>query len=171
MSTNLQFIQQFTGDTVANFELTNIFDSKYDIYRIDLIQEEVSADDYNYFRIINASGTDSGSNYDYANKIMYAHTTPADVKAENSTTANYLGYLYPANYDDGIGVTMQVFNPYDSSSYTSFTAKSSSFADGVGLYGFTSVMQHKVTQQITGLSIQRTGTFKYIKANVYGVRP
>ena len=171
MATSLQFIKQVTGLDVASLELTDIFSSEFKVYEIQIVQAEVSNDDYNYFRVINASGTDSGSNYDYANKIMYAHTTPADVKAENSTTANYLGYLYPANYDDGICVTMQVFNPYDSSSYTSFTAKSSSFADGVGLYGFTSVMQHKVTQQITGLSIQRTGTFKYIKANVYGVRP
>jgi len=170
MASSLQFIKKVIGTNVSNFELTNIFSDKYDIYQIQITQAEISNDDYNYFRVINASGTDSGSNYDYANFFMYGHTTFADIKAEGSTTANYLGYLYPANYDDGIGVTMSVFNPYDSSSYTSFSAKVSGHADGVGLYGSTSSMIHKVTQQITGLSIQRTGTFKHIKANIYGVK-
>ena len=168
MSTNLQFIQQFTGDTVANFELTNIFDSKYDIYRIDLIQEEVSNDDYNYFRIINASGTDSGSNYCYSNHLMYAHTTSAQVKSNSTTTANYVGYLFPAGYDGGVGATIMVYNSTDSSSYTFFTVKVSSFANGVGLYGGRAIMSHKVEEAITGLSFQRTGNFNKVKANVYG---
>ena len=170
MSTNLQFIQQFTGNTVANFELTNIFDSKYDIYRIDLIQEEVGNADYNFFRIINASGTDSGSNYCYSNHFVYAHTTSAQIKSNSTTTANYIGYLYPAGYDDGIGATIMVYNATDSSSYTFFTVQASSFANTIGLYANRGIMAHKVEEAITGLSIQRTGNFNKIKANVYGVK-
>jgi len=167
---NLELITSQTGTTVANFDLTNIFSDKYDVYKIQLFDEEVANADYNFFRVIRSAGTDSGANYDYANLAMYSFTSFAEIKATGSTTANYLGYLYPALYDDGIGVTMYVFNPYDSSSYTFFTAQSSSFANTVGLYGFKSIMVHKVAEQLTGISIQRTGNFNKITANVYGVK-
>jgi hypothetical protein len=167
---NLELITSQTGTTVASFDLTNIFSGKYDVYKIQLFDEEVASADYNSFRVIRSAGTDSGSNYDYANLAMYSFTSFAELKGTSSTSANYLGYLYPASYDDGIGVTMYVFNPYDSSSYTFFTAQTSSFANVVGLYGFKSIMVHKVAEQLTGISIQRTGNFDKITANVYGVK-
>ena len=170
MSTNLQFIKQVVGTDVASLELTDIFSADYDVYQIQLVGAEVSNADYNYFRVINAGGTDTGSNYTYANLLMYAHTTFAEVKSTGTTTANYLGYLYPANYDDGIGVTMTVYNPFDSSSYTFFNAQTSSFANGVGLYGGKVIMAHKVAEQITGISVQRVGTYQKIIANIYGVK-
>jgi len=170
MATNLQFIKQVVGTDVASLEMTDIFSANYDVYQIQLVGAEVSNDDYNYFRVINASGTDTGSNYCYADLLMYSFTSFAEVKSASSTTANYLGYLYPANYDDGIGVTMTVYNPFNSSSYTFFNAQFSSFANGVGLYGGKAIMAHKVAEQITGISLQRTGTFKKIIANIYGVK-
>ena len=169
MAGSLEFITSQTGTTVSNFEITNIFSDKYDVYKIQLFDEEVANSDYNWFRVIRSAGTDTGANYDYANLAMYAHTTFAEIKG-SSTTANYLGYLFPSTYDDGIGVTMYVFNPYDSSSYTFFSAQTSSFANTVGIYGFKSIMVHKVAEQITGLSLGRSGNFNKITANVYGVK-
>tara|TARA_R100001460_G_scaffold82206_1_gene123203 strand:- start:498 stop:1010 length:513 start_codon:yes stop_codon:yes gene_type:complete len=170
MATNLQFIKQVVGTDVASLEMTDIFSADYNVYQIHFVGAEVSNDDYVYFRVINASGTDTGSNYDNADLLMYAHTSFGEVKSKSTTTANYLGYLYPANYDDGIGVTMTVYNPFDSSSYTFFNAQFSSFANGVGLYGGKAIMSHKVAEQITGISVQRVGTYKKIIANVYGVK-
>jgi hypothetical protein len=170
MSTNLQFIKQVVGTDVASLELTDIFNANYDVYKIQLVGAEVSNDDYVYFRVINASGTDTGSNYCYADLLMYAHTSFAEVKSAGTTTANYLGYLFPANYDDGIGVTLDVYNPFNSSSYTFFQTQFSSFANGVGLYGGKAIMAHKVAEQITGISVERVGTYKKIIANIYGVK-
>ena len=170
MASNLEFIKQVVGTDVASLEMTDIFSANYDVYRIHFFDAEVSHDDYNYFRVINASGTDSGSNYCYADLLMYAHTSFAEVKSTSTTTANYLGYSYPAGYDDGIGVTLDIYNPFDSSSYTFFNAQFSSFANGVGIYGGKAIMAHKVAEQITGISLQRTGTYKKITANIYGVK-
>tara|TARA_B100000965_G_scaffold371036_1_gene359618 strand:- start:54 stop:566 length:513 start_codon:yes stop_codon:yes gene_type:complete len=169
MATNLEFINKIEGDTVANLELTNIFSSKYDHYKIQIYEEEVGNSDYNYFRIINASGTDTGSNYAYSSHLMYSHTTYAQVKSTGTTTANYLGYLFPAGYDDGIGVTLDVYNPADTSSYTYFISSSASFANGVAYYGVKGWHIHKVEEAITGLSIERTGNFNRVKAIIYGV--
>ena len=170
MATNLEFIKQVVGTDVASLELTDIFSANYDVYKIQLVGAEISNDDYVYFRVINASGTDTGSNYCYATLLQYAHTAHGEIKSAGTTTANYLGYLFPANYDDGIGVTLDVYNPFSSSCYTLFKAQFSSFANGVGLYGGKTVMAHKVAEQITGISVQRVGTYKKIIANVYGVK-
>ena len=167
---NLELIKSQTSTTVANFELENIFSADYDVYKIQIFNQEVANSDYNFFRVIRSAGTDAGSNYDYANLGMYSFTTYGDIKAESSTTANYLGYLFPSTYDDGIGVTLYVYNPFSSSDYTFFTATSSSFANTVGLYSFKSIIMHDVAEQLTGISIQRTGNFNKISANVYGVK-
>ncbi len=170
MATNLEFIKQVTGNTVANFDLTNIFSDKYNVYRIQIFDEEVGNDDYNYFRVIRSAGTDTGSNYCYATLLMYGHTTFVQSESTSTTTMNYIGYLYPAGYDDGAGITIDVYNPFDSSSYTFFNTQTSAFANGVGVYTSKGIMAHKATEQVTGISIQRTGNFNKVTANIYGVK-
>ena len=167
---SLEHIISVHSQGVASLDLTNIFNDKFSVYRIDLWNEEVGNADYNYFRIINASETDSDSNYDSANFFMYSHTTDAHVNAENSTTANYLGYIHPAGFDDGIGIIMYVFNPADTATYTAFTAQAVSFANTIGHYNNNAIMMHKVAEAVTGISFQRTGNFNNIKASVYGVQ-
>ena len=167
---SLEHIISVHSQGVASLDLTNIFTDKFSVYRVDLWNADVSNDDYTYFRIINASETDSDANYDNASFFMYTHTTDAQIKTENTTTANYLGYQYPAGYDDGMGATMYVFNAADAATYTAFTAQTVSFADGVGMYNNSGIMMHKIAEAVTGLSFQRTGTFNNIKATVYGVQ-
>ena len=167
---SLEHITSVSSQGVASFDLTNIFNDKFSVYRIDLWNADISNADYTYFRIINSSETDSDSNYDMANYFMYSHTTDAPSYSENITTANYLGYQYPAGYDDGMGATMYVFNAADAATYTAFTAQTVSFANGVGMYNSNSIFMHKVAEAVTGLSFQRTGTWNNIKATVYGVQ-
>ena len=166
-----ELIKTQTSTTVADFDLENIFTSDYNVYKINLFNMEAANSDYIFFRVINASGKDSGSNYDYGGELLYTHTThDLTVDATSSTTANYVGYFFPAGYDDGNGATIYVYNAPDASTYTAFTVHAVGFANGIGQYGNKSIMLHDVAEAVTGISFQRTGNFDKISANVYGVK-
>lgn len=165
-----ELIKTQTSTTTADFDLENIFTADYNVYKINLFNMEAANADYIFFRIINASGKDTGANYDYGGQLLYTHTGhDLTVDATSSTTANYVGYFHPAGYDDGNGATIYVYNAPDASTYTGFTVHAAGFGNGIGQYGNKSIMLHDVAEAVTGISFQRTGNFDKISANVYGV--
>ena len=166
-----ELIKSQTSTTVADFRLENIFTSDYNVYKINLFNMEAANADYIHARILNASGEDTGSNYDYGGELLYTHTThDLTIDATSSTTMNYVGYFFPAGYDDGMGATIYVYNAPDASTYTAFTVHAVGFANGIGQYGNKSIWLHDVAEAVTGMSFDRTGNFDKISANVYGVK-
>lgn len=171
MATNLEYVTSVEGDTVANFDMENIFTSEYDVYAINIAKIETQSNDYTWMRIINSSGVDTGTNYQYASRLMYDYTNYADVKSTGDSTMSYFQYFYSSNYDDGGGLWLYVYNPADTGSYTFFNYSQSSYANTVNyFYTFKGIYVHKVAEAVTGLRLGRTGNFNSIEANVYGVR-
>ena len=54
----------------------------------------------------------SASNYDYASLFMTANTHLLEGKAENGTSA--LGVSFGNNGTEGFGLSMYIFNPFNS---------------------------------------------------------
>jgi hypothetical protein len=172
MASNLHFIKQVEGTTVADFNMTDIFTSEFETYQIMIAKWDTANDDYTYGRIINASGVDTGSNYAYAVQILYSDQAfYNDGKSNSSTTMSYLNYCYPAGNENNGGLVLTVYNPNSSSSYTYFTFQSVTFGNIANrLYGMKGIYVHKVAETVTGLQLGRTGNFDHIVADIYGVK-
>jgi len=172
MASKLEYIKSQTSRDVATFDVEDIFSAEYDVYKIHLTKLEVSNDDYNWMRVINASGSaDTSSNYVFGSLLTYAHTGFAEgARSTGTTTWSYHNYAHPANYDDGAGSTIYIFNPFSSSDFTSMTYWSLGYSSSSNyLYGFKGIGIHKSAESITGLQWGRTGTFQNVKVDVYGV--
>jgi len=168
----LRLINETISDTsVASVNVTDVFSSDYDIYKITVTDIEVAGDSYQNMRFINSSGSVvSASSYDDAGLGVYSFTSFGEFKATNSSEFKYLNYVYPNGYDDGNGITLYVFNPFNSSAYTFILYQSEGFANGIGNYMFKSIGVLKQTSSITGFSLFKTGNIDNIKIRTYGLR-
>ena len=169
---NLRLINETISSTaVASISVTDVFSADYDIYKITVTDIEVAGDSYQNMRFINSSGSlITASNYDDAGLGLYSHTTFGEFKSTNDSEFNYLNYVYPGGYDDGNGIVIYVFNPFDFSAYTYIQYEANGFANGIGLYVFKSVGVLKQTSSITGFSLFKTGNTDNIKIRTYGLR-
>ena len=170
MATNLQFIKSVSGSGVNEFSITDCFSANYDVYKIYVVDYEQSHTTYPYLRFINASGVDSSSNYDYAGLQLWANTTFGQNKNTGQNAMyDVIGYS-DANEPQG-GITFDIFNPYDSSSYTFMKCQSAtnSYQPAVGV---KSIGVQKVAQQVTGFALGFGGgyTWTNITVNVFGVK-
>ena len=172
MATNLQFIKSASGSGINSFSVTDCFSDKYDVYYVSVTKVDIAQAYYNRVRLINASGIDTGSNYDYAALQLTSYQNFSQVR---STTATF--WLYSswqsANASDGQGLGMYIFNPYDSSSYTFMTHQASGFNSGSGMLGFKGIGVHHTAEQITGIEFNTpTSAYNYdnITVNIFGVK-
>tara|TARA_Y100001963_G_scaffold154280_1_gene242713 strand:+ start:552 stop:1076 length:525 start_codon:yes stop_codon:yes gene_type:complete len=169
---NLRLLNETTvTSSVASVSVTDVFSSDFDIYKIIFTDMEIQTSDYTSMRLITSSGSIvTNSAYDNASQIMYAHTSFFEAKNTNDNKFYYLNYLYPNGYDDGNGNTIYIFNPFNTSSYTSIINQSSGFANGTGNYNFKGVGVLKETSSISGFQLFRTGNIDNIKIRTYGLR-
>ena len=170
---NLRLINETISNTsVASVNVTDVFSSDFDIYKITVTDIEVAGDSYQNMRFINSSGSIvSASSYDDAGLGVYSFTSFGEFKGVNSTEFKYLNYVYPAGYDDGNGITLYVFNPFNSSSYTFILYQANGFANTLNyMYMFKSIGVLKQTSSITGFSLFKTGNIDNIKIRTYGLR-
>ena len=170
MATNLEFIKSASGTSVSEFSVTDCFSDTYDVYKIYVSDYKQSNTVYPYLRFINSSGVDSSANYDYAGLQLWANTTFGQNRNTNQTAMyDVIGYS-DANEPQG-GITFDIFNPYDSSSYTFMKCQSAtnSYQPAVGV---KSIGVQKVAQQVTGFALGFGGgyTWTNITVNVFGVK-
>ena len=169
---NLRLIDEtLVTSATATVNVTDVFSSDFDIYKITFTNMEIQTDDYTQMRLINSSGSVvSASNYDNATQIMYSHTSFFEGKNTGDNKFYYLNYLHPSGTDKGNGNVIYLFNPYSSSSYTFLLNQSSGQADSTGNYNFKGIGVLKQTASMTGFSIFRTGNIDNIKVRTYGLR-
>tara|TARA_Y100000361_G_scaffold139447_1_gene142511 strand:+ start:256 stop:768 length:513 start_codon:yes stop_codon:yes gene_type:complete len=170
MATNLEFIKSASGTSVSSLSVTDCFSDTYDVYMVSITKLDQSAQDYIEARLIDSVGIDSTSNYDFASLELLAAGSFTEKRNTGQT-----GWATSISYqntgaDDGVGITMYVFNPNDSSSYTFVKSHSSAYYSGGGL-GYKMIGVHKVAEQITGINFfPRSGTLDNMTINVYGVK-
>ena len=168
MAGNLEFIKSATGSSVSSLSVTDCFSDKYNVYMVSITKLDRTTAQYLRLKVIDSGGVDSTSNYDLAALEMESSTSFAEIKNTNQdqfTSIQYQG----TGADDGAGVSMYVFNPFNSSSYTFFQSQSVGYYSS-GLIGYKMIGVHTVAEQILGLEFFPTsGTFD-LTINVYGVK-
>jgi hypothetical protein len=172
MAGNLEFIKSATSTSATNsLQVTDCFSDKYDVYKVILQVDSVTAEAGTNIRLIDSGGVDSTANYDNASLYMRSTTAFTELKGTNDTKWNYT--MYNEGSVGGFFV-MYVFNPYDSSSYTFATSQlathyiASSTSTLVGRKG---IFVHKVAEQITGIEAHQASTrLENATLVVYGVK-
>ena len=173
MAGNLEFIKNVNGSSnVSNVDVTNVFSDKYDVYKI---VTNITTDDEFHpvdMRLFDSDGTIiNQAEYDYASQEIRPYTTFLEVRATGQTLISEIAYG-SSNTEDMGGISLYVYNPFDSSSYTFTQSQSSSFVTGNGGWGNKTIGVHKNAEQISGVRFVAAGSVNLdtIEVSVYGVK-
>lgn len=170
MASNLQFIKSASA-TASTLNVTNCFSDVYDFYKIFVSDYENSSATTNpNIRLLDSSSNSiSASEYDYATEITNSNASVGEYRGTNNSFFRY----FPATHSTqkvGIGATIYVSNPYDSSSYTFLNWQGTGWS-GTVMYGYKAIGVHKSAEQITGFQVYaNSGTMIGFEVSVYGVK-
>ena len=168
MATDMRFIKEATTSTsVTDLSITDCFDSRFRSYYVSIIDLDMSVQDYFHIRVINASGVDSGTNYENANHQLKANTTYSQQGYTGTDTYwRNIAFVYGAVQKIGMGIW--IYNPNATNSFTHM--KYQNVYDINNLYGNKGIGYHKVNEQITGLNFKpNTGTIDSLTVKVFGI--
>jgi len=175
---NLEFIKSASASTTTRLNLTDCFNDKYDVFQILIPKLDVAnTNSFLTLQFLDTSDTViSGSNYDTANLRMASFSAFIDDRFTNQAGIRFLAQLHTTSAD-GMGLSINVFNPYDSSSYTFITNQTSGQSSS-GVIGNKSIAVLKDTQTCTGISItvENSGGSTFtngidnIEVSVFGVK-
>jgi len=176
MATNLEFIKSVSSSaSVTSVDITNCFSDNYDVYKLVLADLDIAgAGDENIaVRFLDSGGSViSASEYDYATYFMYSYAGYGEQKATGQTSLVF-GMGYSSDRNDGsLGSFINIFNPYDSSSYT-FTTQQSTTVTSSSVYAISNkgIGVHKSAEQLSGVRIfVDSGTIERLGASIYGVK-
>ena len=170
---NLRLINETTvASGVSTVNITDVFNSDYDIYKIVSTANILNADKDIYMRYINSSGSIvSASNYDTATLTMKGHSSYSETPS-TKVNINYGGLFNLTSGNESGGAVEYVFNPTDTSSYT-FGINQSIGMYSTGVYGTKGIRVLKQTNSITGIHLyngESTDNFGGGTVNIYGLR-
>ena len=171
MATNLQFIQSASGTDVSTLNVTNCFSATYDVYQINIV-EYINDDlsDFFVMKFIDSGGSViSDSEYDTANLNMRSYTSFSENKYTNNSSIQNIGYSQ-SNSISSTANSINIFNPFDSSTFTYVNWQGAINVHGFGVAGAKAIAVHKSAEQITGVSFVAGNSINSIKVNVYGVK-
>ena len=169
---NLEFIKSETGTSVTSLSVTDCFSADYDVYQV-LISKlnglQASGGRVVQTRFIdNVGSVISATEYDYATLNMRSYDVFEQFRATNATD-----FLYTIRYeaaDTEGGVSMNIYNPNDSSSYTFANWQSAGTGTSNRLLGYKSIGVHKSAEQITGIHFFASADSFDLTVKVYGVK-
>ena len=170
MAGSLEFIKSATGSGVSNLSVTDCFSDKYDVYYIDVVTFVPTSNATGQIRLIDSGGSFINDlEYDYAHLYLKSFTSFVE---ERVTGTSFMGYTYRADASDdkGVGLSLYIFNPNDSSSYTFGLWQTTAWDSGSGLVGRKGIGVHKSAEQISGVSFSRTAGTQDVAVSVYGVK-
>jgi len=168
---NLEFIKSTTGSSVTSLDVTDCFSADYDVYQINLVQFDRSTTGFATIRLLDSGGTVITANeYDFAFLNMTSYSAFSEIKATNTSYIDGLAYSQTTALDTTTGAVWNIFNPYDSSSYTFTKGQASAMVDGYGVVGYKNIGLHKSAEQITGFQIYTNAVSFNATVNVYGVK-
>ena len=170
MASNLQFIKSVSGISVSTLSLTNCFNAEYDVYLMSISKGDFGGNAYTQMRYIDSGGSViSATEYDFAVLDMYANSGFTELKGTSQSSIPSFALAQSGTADFG-GISIYIYNPFDSSSYTFVTIQSSSFSS----YGRGSkhIGVHKSAEQLSGIQMNRSdaSTMDNLTVNVYGVK-
>ena len=171
MANNLEFIDSVNStSTITTVTFDNIFSSKYDNYYLTVTGFEPALSEELGFRLINSSGSVlNGTNYDSASYTLSTSPTFSEVQDQNKDIWRYGGYAQSSS-NTGVGVSMYIYNPFNSSSHTYAFLSSS---QGHNQYiGRKVLYVYKVAESTRGLEFTNNGNYNMdiLTASIYGVK-
>ena len=172
---NLRFIKSVTGTSVSTVNVTDVFTSDYDIYKITLKDVDLNPSGTNAqlrMRFINANGfVEAANDYDYGYHNVKSFSSFTEGKAQNTSYIEGLIWLGGDSNHAG-GSNVYVFNPYNNDLTTMCLYYSTSaintgdkhyYTRGIGMY--------ENLARMTGFEITTSdNTIDNVKINVYGYR-
>ena len=165
---NLRLINETTATSVASVSINDVFSSDFDIYKMSILYDN-SAGNVVRTQMINSSGSVvTASNYDWA--VLQLRATGSD-QEQNATNDDDWRMSYEGTA--GWNVITYMFNPFSSSSYTSYITQSSGYYGGSGLTNLNlngkGVL--KQTASMSGIKFTTIGSnFDDFTCRIYGVR-
>tara|TARA_A100001011_G_scaffold224290_2_gene232234 strand:- start:1625 stop:2161 length:537 start_codon:yes stop_codon:yes gene_type:complete len=175
MGNSLRFLKQVSFSDVTAGDVTDVFSSDFDIYKIVSTGYDETSGDANRanIRFINSSGSiDSSSSYDHASLAIEAAASGA-YPTVKSSSADHINFVLYDNGQSGASSSGQiyVFNPFNSSSYTFVTFSESHFQQGYGASTEKGVGTYKVQSSLTGFRLYSSASGNFnVRINVYGIR-
>ena len=148
------------------------FTEEYDKYIVSLKNIETSNATYIHARVIDfADRSIPNGEYDYS--TGYAPSSGSTWSFEGGTDKvewESLGFQGSGSDYHG-SITMQVFNPASSTSYTSYTSQCVGFRNSNIIYGWNSIGNFEALDPIKGIEFfPRAGTIDNAIIHVYGIR-
>jgi|5_EtaG_2_1085323.scaffolds.fasta_scaffold23028_3 hypothetical protein len=174
MAGNLQFIKSLSTSTaVSELKLENCFNDKYDVYKVVLKVDSVTSEAAQSIRLVDSSNNViSDTEYDFAYQFMRVGSGSYSTDGTIGTT-----YWNFTMYNEGsVGgfFVMDIYNPYDSSSWTfaSWQMASHYLASSQPvLMARKAIGVHRSEEQITGIAaIQSSTRLDGATLSVYGVK-
>ncbi len=170
---NLRLINETTvASGVSTVNITDVFNSDYDIYKIVSTANILNADKDIYIRYINSAGTViTASNYDTATLTMKSHSSFRETPSTRENI-NYGGLFNLTSGNESGGAVEYVFNPTNTSTYT-FGINQSIGMYSTGTYGTKGIRVLKQTNSITGIHLyngESTDNFGGGTVRIYGLR-
>ena len=167
----LRLINETTASSVASVSITDVFTSDFDIYKIVVDDYQSATSQELAIRFVNSSGSViSASNYDSATQILRSYNTFQEVKTTNQSMIQYLGWNSATTV--GFGLTLYVFNPNSSSSYSFLLSQTSSDVSGSGNINYKAIGVLKQTASMGGLNFFGASGHNLTSINIktYGLR-
>lgn len=165
---NLRLINQFTASSVSTFQVTDIFSSDFDIYKVDVSVEGETTTNWTSLRFLNGTSEISRANYQFAMHELKSY----GASSENiSTAGNKFNFLW---IDDGstsgVGSTIYFFNP-KILNHTMALGESAGFYSTSGSNATKWIGALKENTQVDGFAFTRaTGSYENITVTIYGLR-
>lgn len=164
-------IREFTGTSVANFDLDNIFTSDYDVYdikinSIDMVNTTNSAFNFQY---LDSSGNPVTSSTYKRTGTTFNTTNDTWSYSDNySTTFGSFGFLGGAS-DDTEGMNdLRIFDPNNSSTYTTAYIENNGWHTSGFVYVIRRAIVEQTAQAIRGIRLYGEMNFNSVSATVWG---
>ena len=175
MAGNLELVKVVTTTVTNLINVTDVFTSKYDVYKIVIsgLNQNTNVDnEINGLRFIDSGGVITASDYDYA--VLYMPSGSAFSEARNTTASDiFMGQRADQVGDGSNNTVFYVFNPFDSLSYTFTLSQSASFGSSFNLNGAKGIGVYHQTSSITGFQIYDSDVSRPFasgsKISVYGL--
>ena len=165
---SLQVVTKVSSSSVSSLVLSDIFSADYDDYLIQqTVYDNPSAQNDGTMRLLDSGGTViNASEYYYAGENTRTYNSFTEVTGVGATSFGFFGFQ-GATTTTGVGMSIYVFKPYDSSLFTKCLWQAQVGGSGQGRWYAGS---HKSAETITGVQFDTgSGTIDF-DCMVYGIK-
>jgi hypothetical protein len=164
----LEFIKKVSNTSVSSLVMSNIFSADYDDYLIQqTAYDDASSTNDGTMRLLDSGGTViTASEYYYAGENTRTYNNFSESNGVGETSFGYFGFQ-DSSTTTGVGMSMYVFKPHESSLFTKCIWQAQMGGGGQGRwYGGS----HQVAETITGIQFDTGSGTVDIDCIVYGIK-